>query len=317
MQDYLRLFRWPNLLVVALTQYLVRYALILPALHSTGIEPAFSHFSFFLLVLATVLITAAGYAINDYFDLRIDRINKPDKIVLGKNLSRRTAILSHSVLNLVAVVMGVYLSLQVGYWRLSFIFLVVPLILWLYSVRYKRRFFIGNFIVALLAAFVVSLVWIFEFQALANVMEVAQGIILKINQMVRFYAFFAFLTTLMREIIKDVEDVKGDEKTGCKTIPVKVGIPTTQRIILLFVISIILLLAFAQNFLFQKELYLLVGYVLVVVQLPLILMLVKTINASEKSDYSFLSRLTKFIMVGGVCSMLLVYYYLSAGASIL
>lgn len=317
MLAYFRLFRWPNLAVVALTQYLVRYAIIIPLLEQNGIEPALSHLSFALLVLSTLFITAAGYAINDYFDLRADRINKPDKIVLGKHISRRTAIFYHSLFNVAGVVLGVFLSLTVGNWQLAFLFIVIPFLLWMYSIRYKKKYFIGNFIVAVLAAFVVAIVWVFDFQALNGTAITDTDAINSISFLVRSYAFFAFLATLVREIIKDTEDIRGDAKTGCKTIPIVSGIRTTKRIIIFFNIALVALVIAMQVYLVRRDFDLLFVYLIFAVQLPFIMMINKTINAAEKSDYNYLSRFAKLTMLGGVLSMVILYFYIQEGFSIL
>lgn len=312
MLSYLRLFRWPNLLVVALTQYLFRYAIILPLLEHNGIAPALSGVDFFLLVLATLLISAAGYAINDYFDLRTDRINKPSKIILGRKISRRSAILYHSLFNITAVVIGTYLALRVGHWPLMLIFLVVPTLLWLYSIRYKRRFLIGNIIVALLAGFVVAMVWIFESHALPTELMSHEAII-TITYFARIYALFAFIATLAREIIKDIEDIKGDAKTACKTIPIVSGIHATKKLITFLTIALIVFVAYFQFYILQRDFDLIFAYLLVAVQIPSILMINKILTAKEKQDYGSLSKFSKFIMLTGVLSMFLFYFYLQNG----
>jgi 4-hydroxybenzoate polyprenyltransferase len=317
MLAYLRLFRWPNLFVVALTQYLLRYAIILPILKVHNLEAGLSHFSFALLVLATLLITAAGYAINDYFDLRTDRINKPDKIVLGKSISRRKAILFHSFFNIAGIIIGTYVSVIAGHWPLIIIFFVIPLLLWLYSIRYKRRFLVGNIIVSILAAFVIAIVWMFEFQAMNLANPELNNAILNINFYVRFYALFAFLTTLVREIIKDVEDIKGDTRTGCKTIPVMAGISATKRLIILLLVIIIFFVLYVQIYLEKNDFNLLFGYLIFFVQLPLIYSIQKTISAMEKHDYTVLSKIAKFIMVGGVLTMLVFYFYIKEGFAVI
>ncbi len=317
MLAYLRLFRWPNLAVVAMTQVLVRYAIILPLLAKSNIEPAFSDLSFAMLVVATLLITAAGYAINDYFDLRADRINKPDKIILGKHISRRTAIFFHSVFNAAGVVLGIILSLSVGNWQLAIVFLIIPFLLWMYSIRYKKKFFIGNFIVAVLAALVVAIVWVFEFQALNGAAPTDPETLNSISLLVRSYAFFAFLTTLAREVVKDTEDIRGDARTGCKTIPVVSGIRTTKRIIIFFNIALIVSILLMQVYLVRRDFDLLFVYLIFAVQLPFVLMINKTLNAREKTDYKNLSRWSKLTMLAGVFSMLILYFYIREGFSIL
>jgi 4-hydroxybenzoate polyprenyltransferase len=313
MMSYLKLFRWPNLLVVAITQYLFRYAILEPLLGQTGYELSLSHFEFFLLVVATILISAAGYAINDYFDLRTDRINKPHKIILGKSLSRRSAIFYHSLFNLIALIIGIYLSLRVGQWQLIFLFLVIPTLLWLYSIRYKRKFLVGNIVVGVLSAFVIAVVWIYDYHAMAMVVDPDPELLVSANRFVRIYGLFAFITTVMREIIKDIEDIKGDAKIGCRTIPIISGIRATKKIIILITVGIISLVAYFQIYLSRFDFDLLFAYIIVAIQIPLVLLIQKTISAKEKSDYHNLSRFAKVIMLSGVFTMFLFYFYFQQG----
>ena len=312
MMSYLRLFRWPNLVMVAIIQLLFRYAIIQPLLKHQGVVFVLTHFDFALLVLATMLITAAGYAINDYFDLRTDRINKPGKIILGRKISRRKAILFHSVFNIIAVLLGVWLSYRSGYWPMAFVFVIVPTLLWLYSVRYKKKYLMGNIIVAVLAGFVVGIVWALESAALT-----AKGINVEefsvISSFSHIYALFAFLSTLTREIIKDIEDIKGDAKTGCKTMPVVSGIRSTKKLIIFLTVIMIIFVAWMQIYLLRRDFDLIFAYLLITVQIPFILMINKTLVAKEKADYHHLSLFAKIIMITGIFSMLLFYFYLQGG----
>lgn len=317
MKPYLKLFRWPNLLVLILTMTMVRYALIFPILNAFELSPAWGHFHFVLLMLATVLITAAGYAINDYFDLRADRINKPHKIILGKQLPRRTAILYHTLFNLLGVLLGVYLSVAVGHWPLAFIFLIIPFLLWMYSIRYKRRFFLGNFLVAVLSAFVVAIVWVFEYQALSSVITPDHAAAANITLLVRIYALFAFLCTFAREVIKDIEDIKGDAKIGCKTIPVYWGVRKAKVVVIVTVFLILAFVVYMQILLLGRGFELVFIWLLVGVQLPFIWFVHRTTRANDKSDYTWLSKFSKWIMLSGILSMLLFSFYFSEGFTLI
>ncbi len=319
MLAYLKLFRWQNLLILILIQGLFRYCIVKPLLLMFDYDLALSDIDFGILVLATVITSAAGYAINDYFDIKTDRINKPHKIILGKALSRRAAISSHIVLNIIAILLGFYLSYKVGNWSLSFIFIAIIIVLWLYSIRYKRKYFIGNFMISILAAFVIAIVWIFEYNALANFSEAPISVnVLVVDDFVKIFALFAFLTTLLREIIKDIEDIKGDAKTGCRTIPIVSGVRTCKNILIFLAIVIIVFTGYFQLVMLDFELFgsqyqfnLLFAYVLLTVQIPLILLINKINIAKEKIDYQVLSRLAKFIMITGIFSMFLLYFYLT------
>jgi 4-hydroxybenzoate polyprenyltransferase len=314
MLAYLKLFRWQNLIIIALIQGLFRYCIIQPLLHSQGYDLALSDIDFALLVFVTLLTSAAGYAINDYFDIKTDRINKPHKIILGKTLSRRAAISSHIYLNIIAVVIGLYLAYKVSNWTLIFVFIVIAIVLWLYSIRYKKKFLIGNLMISLLAAFVIAIVWIFEYNALVLVTEGPIDLkVLLIDDYVKIFGLFAFLTTLLREIIKDIEDIKGDAKTGCKTIPIVSGVRQCKNIIIILALLIILFTGYFQVIMLNLEdpYNMLFAYLLLTVQIPLILLINKVHIAKEKIDYQVLSRLAKFIMITGIFSMFLLYFYLT------
>ncbi|MFW5759010.1 MAG: geranylgeranylglycerol-phosphate geranylgeranyltransferase, partial [Bacteroidota bacterium] len=286
-------------------------SIVIPILNEFGSDPVMTTLQFSLLVLATLLISAAGYAINDYFDLRIDRINKPGKILLGRLIPRRKAIFYHSLFNILALIIGLYLSYVAHRWQLVFVFLVIPALLWLYSIRYKRKFLAGNLIVAALSAFVVAIVWVFDAHMLIAYDQMDSNALIAINYFVRIYALFAFFIGIIREITKDAEDIEGDRITGCKTIPVVVGIKNTTNMITFLVFGSILAVAFFQIWFWKRELYLLTAYLLIGVQIPFLVMFMKSMKAKTKNDFSQLSRWAKLIMITGISSMLLFYYYFS------
>ncbi len=313
MLDYLKLFRIQNLLVVALTQYLFRYCIVLPVLNAQGVEQHLflSNIDFFLIVLTTVFISAAGYAINDYFDLRIDRINKPHKIILGRKISRRKAISAHFVLNIIAVIIGFYISYKVRSIPVAAVFIIAALLLWLYSIRYKRKLIIGNVLVSFLSASVVIIVWLFEYVNLINrVDDISIFNFEKIHLLLFVYAFFAFLLSVIREIIKDIEDIKGDKQTGCKSIPIVFGKNKTRYVIIgLTIFLMVFVLLFQTYSIISLGFYLFAAYMLFAVQIPLIVLIFKINNAKDKISYTISSRLTKLIIFTGVFSMFLFYYY--------
>lgn len=310
---YLKLFRWQNLLVVFLTMVLFRYAIILPVLNTSGLQLGLSHFNFALLVISTLLISAAGYAINDYFDLRIDRINKPERIILGKQIPRRKAIFFHWLFNTIALFLGGYIAYLSGKPQYAIAFVVIPFLLWLYSVRYKKKFFVGNLVVASLAAFVILIVWAFDLQFLLKSDTGSRDIYRVIDFFALFYASFAFLTTLVREIIKDAEDVEGDRKAGCKTIAAFAGLKASRR----FAASILLLsfslVAYIQWTLAESNFLLLQSYITVFVQLPFIFLIYKTVQSKTRKDFKLISHKIKFVMITGIFSMLIFAWYLSEG----
>jgi len=159
---FLRVFRYQNLLIVALTMYLMRFGVIQPLLAQKGFALQMSEWFFLLLVLSTVFITAAGYVINDYFDTKTDLVNRPLRVVVGRQLSRRAAIFTHWLLNSIGFVLGLAVSFYINRPFFAMGFFVIPGILWFYSTTYKRQFLVGNIIVALLTALVPLMTILFE-----------------------------------------------------------------------------------------------------------------------------------------------------------
>jgi len=235
---YLNLFRWRNLLFFASLMVFFRLFIILPLFDAAGVETALSHINFSLLVLASLMVIAAGYAINDYFDVRKDRINRPDKIIVGRVLPRRTAILSQWILNTFGGLIGIYISWYVKYLPLAFIFVFVPFLLWLYGVRIKRSFLLGNIFISALSALIVFLVWAVEFEA-AKYIELPQELIFKGRFYTLFYSVLFFFMFFALEVVKDFLDFEGDKKTGVRTFPVVLGKPMARNVyIVLLIVAI-------------------------------------------------------------------------------
>lgn len=303
-----RLIRIQNLLIMALTQYLFRYAILIPIMQLENITPMFSNVSFALLVLSTVMIAAAGYAINDYFDLRVDRINQPNKIIVGKIISRRKVMMMHTVLNILACMIGVYVSYKAGSLKFAAINILMVTLMWFYSLKFKAYFLVGNLLVSFATAMTIVLVWLFDMSALH---ASGQMIIVNRDLVILFlliYSLFAFGISLIREIIKDIEDVEGDKKCGCSTIPVVIGTKGTKYILVgLLVISIAVLSYLAFKVFGIDSMRVLFWYMIAVIIVPLIYLGYVILIAKNKHDYTLLSSITKFIMIAGVLSMLLIF----------
>jgi len=302
MINLLRLVRYKNLLIVILTQYLMRYCIIKPMLEVNNMNLQFSNFNFLLLVIATVLITAGGYVINDYFDTKTDRVNRPDNILIDTKINRRTAILLHVILNVLGISLGIYLSFIIGKIYLGLLFILISGILWFYSTTYKRQFLIGNIVVATLTALVPILVVVYEIPLL-NVAYREILISYRIDLSYIFYwvcvfGFFAFLTTLIREIIKDIEDFEGDCAFGRRTVPIVAGVRNSK--IVIFVIGLFTIISLLYILLYYLGDTLSIIYFTVFLIFPLIILLYKLFRAEKKSDYHLLSNLTKLIMLSGI-----------------
>ncbi|MEI7663560.1 MAG: geranylgeranylglycerol-phosphate geranylgeranyltransferase [Bacteroidota bacterium] len=302
----MQLIRLPNVLIIILTQFLLRYCIIIPLLYG-GQEGSPARLAdFIVLVLVTVLVAIGGYVINDYFDVKIDSINRPDKLVVDKLISARGAIKLHILLNTLAIILGFYLAWRVRSVSFGFIFPFISGLLWIYSAKYKRMLFWGNFIVSALSAFVILMVWLFEFFWLRlHAMAFAEEIpaIQRVTYIFLGYALFAFLVSMVREIIKDMEDTEGDITYGCKTLPLVAGMKNTRYVAGAILMATILLLGYAQLILFRLDMMMVAWYFLVTVQAGAVYLLVKLFKAHTRQDFHYLSNLCKLIMVAGILSL--------------
>ncbi|ALI99401.1 hypothetical protein DC20_11020 [Rufibacter tibetensis] len=281
MKQFLTLIRLPNLIIMLLAQLLVRKCLVFP---ERSLLQSLS-WPFAVLVVATLCIAAAGYIINDYYDVKIDRINKPERVVVGKFLTRRKAMMIHLYLSAAGVLLGVIIG-----WRIGAVLLGVALLLWGYSAQFKKRPFVGNLTIALLAAVMVLVVPLQAGQPSLAAWA---------------YGVFAFLISLVREVIKDMEDVQGDASFRCRTLPIVLGIPQTKWILYLLVGFFLIFTGFVMLKRLNEPLF--VGYLFIGVVLPTFVLIRQIITADRKKEYARLSWICKGIMVTGICSMLVLH----------
>ncbi len=305
---YLRLFRWPNILIIALTMFMVRYYLIMPVMLQEGIDLQLPTLMFILLVLSVAFIAIAGYVINDYFDVRIDNVNDPDRVILDKRIPAKMAIPLHATFTVVGVILGLIVSFYVGNFKLIFIHLLIGLLLWLYSARYKRKPLWGNLIVAFSSAMVVLIVWVFELFAMVKhtivIMNRAEQA--WIHKTLLFMAGYAFVISLIREMLKDMEDMEGDRRYGCLTLPVVIGTGRVKWIITTLTTLSMLVLGWAQIHLFAIHFRLTALY-FIMIQFMLFYLIFLVWRARQKEEFGNLSQLARIIMVAGILAMQ-VYY---------
>lgn len=304
MKNYLKLVRIENLIIIALTQYLVYANIIIPIRAEANILPYLPINAFIFIVLATVLIAAGGNAINDYFDMRIDRINKPDKMILGKHIKRRVAILFNNLFNGLGVIFGFVASYYIGRVSLGLIFLSMSVFLLFYSSTLKKQFLIGNVLIAIMSGFVPLIIGLFENMGF-GVVSSEKIIIITI-----IYASFAFLISFVREIVKDMEDVDGDSACGCKTMAVVLGFQKCKNIVNYIITFIILVVSTNLVILFYKHWWVLLAYSILFVLIPLLVVNHKVFKSKSKTDMHFVSTMFKWIMFTGVMSTFVLKYYL-------
>tara|TARA_B100001063_G_C16770660_1_gene561388 strand:+ start:318 stop:1223 length:906 start_codon:yes stop_codon:yes gene_type:complete len=290
--DFFRLIRIKNLFIIAISQYLIRYALIIPITESNSLNDL----QFFYLVLSTVFIAAAGYIINDYFDTQVDRLNKR-KVIIDNTIKRREAILWHFVLSGIGVILGFFLGWRVGIFNLGFINLFCSSALWFYSTHFKRAYLSGNLLISLLAALVILIVPLYEIipKPMAN-SENAFYIICG-------YAIFAFFTTFIREIVKDFEDTDGDRKMGYTTFAI-VSEKSAKNSIRFISALLILIIGAVTAIQITYEAYIAAVYVILAVEIPFLYFFIKLFKLNDKGGYHHLSQMIKLIMLTGTLSML-------------
>ena len=276
-QYYFALIRWKNLLIVGFTQVFVFYFL-------SGTDEKGTYLDLLMVVLSTLLIAGAGYLINDYSDIKIDVVNKPEKLIVGKYISRREALALHISMNMAGIIMAGILDPYFG-----LICIVISFLLWQYSINYKYKFLLGNLCVSGLMA--------------ASLMVVAFASKDIDIIWLGFYSTFAFLTGLIREIVKDVEDMEGDAQYNCRTIPIVMGVYRTKLVLYYLSLAGISLLILSVVYLFQRHYYILPAYLLCITGVPMLVFFIRLINADAKRDFSKLSTFTKYIMIAGVLSM--------------
>lgn len=294
--SFFRLVRWQNLVFIILTQALFYFCV-----YRSLYKGENSLYQFIWLVVASVLIAAAGYIINDYFDLNIDGVNKPNKNVLNSRINRRWAILLHLVLSL-AGILATAIAVSFSKWYLIIANAICVLLLWLYSTSFKRQVLIGNVVISLLTAWTVLILFFAKvpFQFAFGTTDLQTVKFFRISFM---YAGFAFIISLIREAIKDVEDIEGDRRYNCKTLPIVAGITSTKVYTAVWLIVLIAALVILQLYVLQFSWWWPVLYSTFFIIIPLIYFFLKHYKAVTTPDFAQLSSLAKWIMLSGILSM--------------
>lgn len=303
---FLKLIRWPNLLIVLITQCLIYFRLFLPIFGLNKIPTQLTQNQFIVFSIITLLITSCGYVINDIIDQKSDSVNKPQKRIVGTHVSVQVASWLYITLAILGFFLALYLAFATDNLEWIFLYPLATLFLILYSTHLKQRPLIGNLIVALLCSGVTGVVWIAELesiQALGDKLPLLAG---KLRTVLIWYMTFAFLATLFREIIKDLQDIEGDRAANCKTIPIVYG-AATGKLLALIVGGLLLLLLLVQFFaftnVFERSVLM---YSLLALFIPLAVSFQRIIVADKAKDYWWISQLIKLILVNGVLLLLFI-----------
>lgn len=281
--------------------------LLEPFLKATNLSITLNLFGFILLVLATVCIAAAGYIINDIYDIEIDKVNRPERVIVGKSISEKTANNLFIIFNVIGVLLGFYLSNMVGKNGFFALFVIISALLYIYASYLKQLFLIGNIVVSLLVS--LSLIIVGLFDLLPVLTPENRETQITFFNIILDYAIFAFVINFLREIIKDIEDVDGEHKAGFNTLPIAIGRARSIKVV--FVLSIMLLFGVAYyiiTFLYSQ--LLVVAYFLIFIMGPLIFMSIKSYSAETKKELRFISNLLKLVMLIGMLSLALYQFVL-------
>lgn len=307
---FFRLIRWPNLVFIALTQGLFYACIMLPELPSAYYQLPL-HVTAGLvawLVLASVCIAAAGYIINDYFDVNIDQINKPDRLVVERFIGRRWAMAWHFILSALGLAISGYVA-----WKTSWLLIVgnvlSVLLLWFYSTRYKKQLLTGNILIGLLTAWTILVLFVamnttflyhFEPEPVKRAMH-------RVYQFAVVYGGFACIITLIREAIKDMEDMLGDMRYGCRTLPIVWGVPAARMYVGVWITVLAGALVVLAGYAVLLNWWMSAIYLVALVVVPLLWILREVFRAQSPTDYHRASNAVKAVMLTGILSMLFFY----------
>jgi 4-hydroxybenzoate polyprenyltransferase len=305
--QFFRLIRWPNLAFIALTQFFFFFAIAVPVLSPVMFFTRESILLFYILCVSSILIAAAGYIINDYFDINIDIINKPDRLVIDNGVSRRWAMFFHFIFSLAGILMGFYIGLENGNWFIGMAHTSVAILLWIYSTSFKKKAVVGNLLIALLTAWSLIVVYFYIVfnTELAYISTSHIELLQKLFRIALLYAAFAFVITYIREIVKDMEDIEGDRKYGCRTMPIVWGIQVSKIVATIAMIVLMALMMLALLYILQYKMWLPALYHILFILIPSSYTFYLLQKSNTGTDFTKVSRWIKIVMLFGIVSMLL------------
>ncbi len=302
MRAFLKLIRWPNLVFIFLTQLLFEYCIILPVFNEAGILPNLNGIYIFVLAISSILIAAGGNIINDYFDVNIDQINKPDKVIIGKYIHRHWAILFHTLFSSIGVALGFWIDYKAHTYLLGVTNFLCVTLLFIYSMVLKRKPLSGNVIIALLTAWTVFVVTFCESNKLIRLGEIINAS--KITRLTFLYAGFAFIISLVREMVKDMEDITGDSRYNCRTFPILFGLNAAKIYSATWLVILIVLLCIMPIYILQFGWWISALYCVIFILVPSIKILTNLFKANTSKGFHTLSSSIKWIMLTGILSMI-------------
>jgi len=308
---FLKLVRSLNLFFIVLTQVLFYYCVLPFVFRHTDYLPrlVLQPQLFWLLCLASLLIAAAGYIINDYFDLNIDQINKPEKLVVDTIIKRRWAILWHWLFSFTGVIISFYISWKLNNWLIGIANAGCVFLLMLYSTTFKKKLLIGNLIISILTAWVILVLFVAEVELNLSPLAAIQLAMGRLFKLTVVYSGFAFIISLVREVVKDVEDMEGDERYGCRTMPIVWGVNVSKMFAAVWMVVLLSAVIILQFYVLQYRWWWVILYSLLFIIVPTVWILLNLYRAVTKQDFHRLSSVIKIVMLTGILSMIFFKLY--------
>lgn len=298
-KDYLNFFRWKNVVMILLIQYLFKYILF----DKFNIQVSLDDLHFALLALSTAFVAIAGYIINDIHDVKADIINKPERLFVDKKITRIMAQNLFIGFNSVGLVLGMYLSYHIGNTSYFIIFILTSLLLYQYAKQLKKKFLIGNIIVSAIVLFCILMLAVFDVAPATNKYNLASQ--MGILHIVFMFGGFGFTLTFLREVVKDMEDIEGDKAIQAKSFPIVLGKKRTKQILVIISLLLALTLCYVSYAVYDAHRYV-SYYLLGLVVMPLLYFIVMLTKAITKEDFHRLSAILKLIMFLGILSVLII-----------
>lgn len=308
---FFTLVRLRNLVFIGLTQSLFYFCIIRPqADNHPGAVASMGIAELAILIAASVLIAAGGYVINDYFDRDIDSVNRPETAVLGKRIGRRWGILWHLAFSLSGMALSLLLTLRTDNWLVFLFNSLAVLLLWVYSTDFKRQAIIGNIVISLLTAWVVLVFYVCEAGLnLTRLTDAQRGYIMSVYKISILYGAFAFIASVIREVVKDLEDMPGDARYGCRTMPIVWGVRVSKVFVSVWMIVLFFALFALAVYSLMLQWWVFALFIALAVMWPLGHSFALLLKAEGTADYTRLSRMVKWVMFNGILSMLFYMFY--------
>lgn len=283
--------------MIVAVQLLIKFALF-PAF---AVDVTLNAYGLIILILATLCIAAGGYIINDIYDMETDAVNKPNKVIVGKHITEKTANYLYIAFTVVGVGLGFYLSHAVGKPAFFGLFVIISALLYVYATYLKQIAIVGNILVSVLVALSLMIVGIFEL--LPAITEANQDVQSTMFEILADFGIFAFFINFIREVVKDILDVNGDHKMGMQTLPIIFGVSRSAKVAFgITCVTIAIIAYYLGSFLYMHTIAII--YFLIAVVGPLIYIAIKLFTADNPKHFKHISFMLKIVMITGMLAML-------------